>query len=340
MSKTILVTGGTGLLGAHLLYHLCSQGHMVKATKRASSSLDLVQKIFAYYQSADQSFLKNIEWQEVELDDVLALSEALEDVNYLYHCAATVSFNPRKRKQLTQNVEITSCVVNAALAAKVDKLVHVSSVAALGRAKQGSLIDESSQWTSSTENSVYAESKYWAELEVWRGMEEGLNAVIVNPCIILGPGPWSSGSTAIFGKVAKGFKFYTHGENAYVDARDVSRAMHLLMESTISHNRFVLAAENWSYRKMFGRIAKAIGAKEPTVLAKPWMGKIVWRIEKWRSFLLGSDPMITKETAKTAHQVNRYNGSKICEAVNFRYRGLEETVEDIAGFYKEEHKLS
>lgn len=326
------------MLGAHLLFELTSKGHKVTALYREGSDLDQVKKIFSYYADDAESHFSLINWVEADLLDVYGLAEAMEGVQQVYHCAALVSFDPKDAGQLIQvNPQITANVVNVSLEKGVKKLVHVSSVAALGRQKQGELIDEKTEWVESQQNSAYAKSKYLSELEVWRGTEEGLNAVIVNPSIILGPGKWEEGSAALFGRVAKGFKYYTNGVNAYVDARDVVKAMSTLMESDISAKRFVLVSENKTYRNIFDLIAKQLGAKPPTVHAKPWMGEIVWRLEVLRCRLFGGKPMITRETARTAHQMNYYDNTKVREKLGFEFRPVKETIADFAAFYKKEN---
>ncbi len=339
MEQTILVTGGTGMLGAHLLFELTSKGNPVNALFREGSDLDQVKKIFSYYTDDVEKHFALIHWVEADLMDVFRLSEAMEGMNMVYHCAALVSFAPQDADRLIEiNQQITANVVNISLEKGVKKLVHVSSVAALGRQKQGELISEKTEWVESKQNSAYAKSKYLSELEVWRGTEEGLNAVIVNPSIILGPGKWDEGSAALFGRVAKGFKYYTNGINAYVDARDVAKAMYMFMESDISSQRFVLVSENKTYRNIFDLIAKSLGVKPPSIHAKPWMGEIVWRLEVFRSRLFGSKPMVTKETAHTAHQMNYYDNTKVKEKLGFEFRPVEETIADFASFYRKDFK--
>lgn len=326
------------MLGAHLLLHLLQKNKKVKALCRKGSDREQVVTIFSYYTSEAQQLFNSIEWIETELEDVPELGEAMAGVDQVYHCAAKVSFDPKDAEELIQkNPEITANVMNTAKAAGVNKMVHVSSVAALGRQKQGETIDEKTEWVESKHNSAYAKSKYLSELEAWRASEEGLNVVIVNPSIILGPAKWDEGSAALFGRVAKGFKYYTHGVNAYVDARDVARAMVQLMESDITAERFVLVSENKSYKEVFDTIAGNLEAKKPSVHAKPWMGEIVWRTEAMRTSLMGGTPMVTRETARTAHQMNYYSSEKAEKKLGFQFRPVEETIKDIAGFYQKDH---
>mgnify|MGYP000680324584 FL=1 len=336
--KTHTVTGATGLLGAHLVVHLLQQQKQVRVVHRASSQLGILKKVLGYYHPKVQEQFDKIEFAEADLLDLPALEQALQGTDYLYHCAAVVSFAPAdKARMLDENPTGTANLVNLALHLGIKKLMHVSSVAALGRKEGQQHFDEESHWVESKNNSAYAKSKYLAELEVWRAHEEGLNLVIVNPSIIIGPGPWQSGSAALFSRIAQGFKFYTQGVNAYVDARDVAAIMEQLMHSEIDGERFVVAAENWTYQKFFASVAHALGVKAPSIEVKPWMSNLAWRIEKLKSWLTGKKPMITKETASTALQACYYENQKVRQALNFEFRPLEQSVQEIAAFYKKDH---
>lgn len=336
MKKIVLVTGGTGLLGAHLLYRLTNGGQPVRAVYRNPARLELTRRIFGYYTDEVETLWQKIDWVQLDLEDVTAVWQAIKGVQQVYHCAALVSFDAADTERLWEvNLTTTANVVNACLEQGVGKLLHVSSVAALGRGTEKKVIDENSHWTDSEANTAYAKSKYQSELEVWRATQEGLPAVIVNPSIILGPGDWKRGSGKLFHTIDSGFKFYTRGVNAYVDVRDVARAMTELMHSDISNERFVLAAENLEYKEIFELIAKELGVKAPTIHAKPWMGNVVWRLEKLRS-LFGGTANVTRETAHTAHQVNRYSSEKITERIGFQFTALEESVRDFAKLYRKE----
>lgn len=329
------------MLGAHLLFALTTGGKRVRATCRESSSKHQLEEIFNYYTNNPGELLDRIKWVEVDLLDVVALEAALDGIEQVFHCAALVSFNSGDAQLLQDmNIATTANVVNCCLEKRVQKLVHVSSVAALGRAVQGKEIAEDSAWVESRNNSPYARSKYLSELEVWRGIEEGLTAVIVNPGIILGPGNWKSGSSAVFHTVASGFKFYTEGVNGYVDARDVANAMILLMQSEVSRKRFVLVAENISYKNLFHQIAKSMNVSPPSIKAPRWMGELVWRIEGIKGFIRGKKPMVTRATARTAYQKNFYNGNSITESIDFEYRPLSETIQDFSNFYLMDKAIS
>lgn len=328
------------MVGAHLLYRLTSGGQAVRAVYRGQARWDLTRRIFSYYTDEVEKLWQKIEWVQLDLMDVPALSDALKSMQQVYHCAAMVSFDPSDREKLMEvNLTTTANVVNCCLEHRVEKLVHVSSVAALGREAGKKLIDEKSHWTDSEANSAYARSKYQSELEVWRGTQEGLNAAIVNPSIILGPGEWEDGSGKLFDTIGSGFKFYTHGVNAYVDVRDVARAMTDLMASDITDERFVLAPENREYKEVFEIIARELGVKGPSIHARPWMGNIVWRLEKLRTSIFGGTSNVTRETARTAHQTNRYNSDKIRKKLGFDFTPLETSVRDFTNFYKADKGL-
>lgn len=325
----ILVTGGTGLVGSHLLQALARDGKPVRAIKRASSDLEMVRRVFDLYSPEPQKDFSLIEWVEADLVDIFSLEDAMEGVEEVYHCAAIVSFLPGDRNKLLQaNTAGTANLVNAALEKKIRKLCHVSSIAALGRPEsQSDLIDESLVWKTSRNNSNYAISKYGAEREVWRGTAEGLDAVIVNPGIILGVAGKSQGSSRIFNTVWEGLRFYTSGKNGFVDVRDVVRVMILLMNSDIRNERFILNGDNVEYKKLFELIASAFGKSAPSVRVNPMLSGLAWRVEKLRSTISGVKPLITRETARTAVQHNEYSNEKIRKELGFEFTPIEETVQ-------------
>jgi dihydroflavonol-4-reductase len=324
----ILVTGGTGLVGSHLLQALARDGKPVRAIKRASGDIGMVRKVFDLYSPEPEKDFSLIEWVEAYLMDIFSLEDAMEGVEEVYHCAAVVSFLPGDRKKLLQvNTVGTANIVNTALEKKIRKLCHVSSIAALGRPEnQSDLIDEKLVWKASKNNSNYAVSKYGAEREVWRGTAEGLDAVIVNPSIILGVAGPGQGSSRIFNAVWEGLKFYPLGKNGFVDVRDVVRAMILLMNSDIRNERFILNADNIEYKTLFDLMAAAMSKPGPSVKVSPLVSGLAWRIEKLRSMITGVKPLITRETARTAVQQNRYSNEKIRKELGFEFTPIEETV--------------
>ncbi|MEO6759681.1 MAG: SDR family NAD(P)-dependent oxidoreductase, partial [Saprospiraceae bacterium] len=251
----ILVTGGTGFLGSYLLRMLAKRGLRVRATRRSGSPDDLVKELEG-----------QVEWVEADVTDVLGLETAFEGVTHVFHCAAMVSFHPRDVRRMMQiNVEGTANVVNLALAHQVKKLVHVSSIASLGRTKERPQLDESAKWVTSKANSQYAISKYLSEQEVWRGQAEGLPTAIVNPAIILGSGFWDQGSARFFSQVDGGLKFAPIGRSGFVDVRDVAAFMIRLMEREVSGERYILNAENMEFARFFGLVASSLQAKPPFI---------------------------------------------------------------------------
>lgn len=323
----IFVTGASGLVGSHLIQSLLTKGKKVRALYR--------QAVPVFAGSAQ------CEWIQGDILDPIGLTEALAGVDYVYHCAAIVSFAPgAAAKMLQSNVDGTANVVNACLEQKVKKLVFVSSVAALGRIRETEAIDESMHWTPETSNSVYGQSKYLAELEVWRAMEEGLPMAIVNPVIILGAGDWNNGSSGIFKSAYNEFPWYTNGMSGFVDVLDVVDAMQLIMESNIIGQRYILSAENLPYRTLFNTIAKAFNKRPPYKKVTPLLAAIVWRLEALKGIITGKAPLLTKETAATAQAIVRFSNQKFLNAFpTFRYRKIEDTVERVVSELKQIHQL-
>lgn len=331
------VSGATGLVGSHLVYALLKEGKRVRALHRASSDKSLLARVFGYYGDKLKDFQQHLEWCEADLLDPIDVREAMLGTAVFYHTAALVSFDPRDREALIEgNRKMTEQVVNEALHQNVERFLHVSSVAALGRKPDQKQFDEDSHWVNSKLNSNYAKGKYGAEMEVWRGIEEGLSAAIINPCIILGPGTWNGGSAAIFKNIAEGFKFYTRGVNAYVDVRDVVKALLLLAQSE-SKERYLIAAENRSYLSVFTTIAKNLKVAPPSLEVKPWLTGIAWRWEALKSRIFGGRPLISKETARTALEVFHYKNDKAKKELGMSFRDLDESIAFIAQCYLKEH---
>jgi dihydroflavonol-4-reductase len=317
----ILVTGGAGLLGNELITQLLAQGKQVRAIYNKTPLADF--------------HAANLEQVQCNILDVVGLEEAMQGIEQVYHCAAIVTFNPKRKMEMFKiNIEGTANVVNSALEANVKKMVYVSSVAALGRIREDETINETMNWTEETSNSNYGQSKYLAELEVWRGIGEGLNAVMVNPVVILGAGNWNGGSSQIFKNVYNEFPWYAEGTTGFVDVRDVVQAMLQLMESDITAQRFIISAENKSFRDLFNLIAKAFGKKPPHKKVTPLIGAVVWRLEAIKSWFSKKDPLITKETAKTAMAKVNFDNSKLKKYLpGFKYRKIEDTVNDTCALF-------
>jgi len=322
----VLVTGANGLVGSHLITTLLAQGKQVKAL---------------YHTSRANINHQNLTWQQGDILDIVALEEVFSGIEQVYHCAAIVSFYPKEKYVLHKtNVEGTANVVNACLEAGVKKLLYVSSVATLGRAGISEPISERNKWVDGNHNSEYAKSKYLAEMEVWRGIGEGLDAVIINPSIILGCSDWTKGSAAIFKNAYNEFPWYTIGTNGFVDVHDVVTVMVSLMASNISAQRFVVSSHNLSYQALFTSIAEAFHKKPPYKLVTPFLAEIVWRIEYLKAKFTGGKPLLTKETARTAQQNISYNNSKLLKALpDFKYTAISTSIKRICKEFVEMYKL-
>lgn len=319
----ILVTGGSGLLGAELIMQLLARGEEVIATFNRTP-LPIV---------ASHAFRQ----VECNILDIVGLEEIMIGVEQVYHSAAIVSYEPSRKKELFKtNIEGTANVVNAALHAGVQKLVHVSSVAALGREKNTAIVEETMNWTEETGSSNYGQSKYFGELEVWRGIGEGLNAIIVNPAVILGSGDWNSGSSQIFKTAYNEFPWYTEGVTGFVDVGDVAKVMIALMESNINGERFIISAENKSYHQIFDLMAGAFGKRKPHKKVTPFLAKIVWRVEALKTFFTGQKSLLTRETAINALAIAYFNNSKLKRFLpGFEYKKIEDTIKNCCAAFQQ-----
>jgi len=334
----ILVTGGTGLVGAHLLYELTNSGNRVKALRRQESNTKWVKKIFSYYTTQVDELFAQIEWVEGDILDYLSLEEALKGITSIYHCAAIVSFHGDDHDiMLNNNVKGTGNLIDAAIHNGVKQFCHISSIAALGKTQDGSEINEETYWTPSKRKSGYSLSKFFSEMEVWRGIEEGLDAVIVNPSIIMGPGNWDIGSPKLFQSIWKGLNYYTKGISGFVDVRDVVKAMIMLMDESqfeqVKNQRFILNAGNMSYQDFFNKIADGLNKPRPRSFASDIKLQIAWRMAKTASFFTGKRPIITREAVFGTNQKNQYSGEKITRSTGFQYRSLGSSIIDIAEIF-------
>ena len=323
----ILITGATGLVGSHLIQQLVKTDSPVRALYRKEIPLN--------------EFGTKVDWVKGDILDIFSLEDAMQGVKQVYHCAAIVSFNPSKIKSLQKtNIEGTANIVNACINTGVKKLLFVSSVAALGRIREDKPIDESMSWTPETSNSEYGKTKYLAELEVWRGMGEGLDVAVVNPVIILGSGDWTSGSSAIFKSAYDEFPWYTSGMSGFVDVNDVVNAMIIIMQSTISGERFIISGADAFYKDIFEMMAKYFNKKVAHKKVTPFLANIVWRLEAIKAKFTGKDPLLTKETAKTAQARVSFNNGKLFHFFpDFKYTDMEKSIERICGELKLKYNL-
>jgi dihydroflavonol-4-reductase len=333
----ILVTGGTGLLGSYLLHSLVSDGIEVRALKRAKSSLKTTQRIFGYMSVNPKQLFEKIHWVDGDLLDMHSISDALEGVDQVYHCAAIVSFDPREKAQIIQsNIDGTANLVNASIEHGVRKFCHVSSIAVLGRADNDGFTDENSQWKPSNNNSTYAISKYGAEREVWRGAEEGLNVVVVIPSVILGAGEPTKSTVRFFHAIRKHSRFYTEGMNGYVDVRDVVMAMRKLMASSVINKRFIVNSQNLTYRELFTEVAEHCKTTNPQIRIPGFVLSMAWRIEKLRSIIRHKPPLVTRETVRSSLNTYRYSSDAIKKELNIEFIPIRQTIDEMCEFMKDE----
>ncbi len=327
----ILVTGGTGLVGSHLLYHLLLENDSVRAIHQQNSDLNAVKRVFQFYGPDAENLFNKIRWVEASLNDIPELEKAFENVKYVYHCAAIISFASKDYQKMRRvNIYGTTNIVNLCISNQVEKLCFVSSVAAIENGIEGELMDETDNWNNATDKSDYAITKYGAEMEVWRASQEGIPVVIVNPGVILGSGFWQKGSGRLFSNVQKGLKFYTEGVTGFVGVQDVVKIMILLMSSTISNQRFVIISENISYKNILFMIADALGKQRPKIKISKFISSCMWRIEFLRSKITLSDPLLTKYTAKSALSNHPYTAEKIKNELDFEFEPINSCVEKIA----------
>ncbi|NOZ46584.1 MAG: NAD-dependent epimerase/dehydratase family protein [Chlorobi bacterium] len=331
----ILVTGGTGLVGAHLLFFLTERDEKIRAIYRTEESIKKTKKIFGFYTERVQEKIDSIEWIKADITDIIALTEVFKDIKTVYHCAAMVSFVKRDKEKLYNNNVIgTTNIVNLCLENKVKMLCHVSSVASLQKTNNTETVTESTEFDLDRKHSGYALSKHYSEVEVWRGIAEGLNAVIINPSVILGPGEWNSGAGEIFSKIDKGMKFYTEGVTGFVDVKDVCKIMIMLVDKNITNNRFIVNRDNYSYKHIFYEIARQLEKTPPTIKANLVIASVAWRMELLRSFITGKRPVITKDSIKSAFSTTRYSNKKIQEELKIDFIPVEQSIKFIVSCYK------
>jgi len=333
----ILLTGGTGLLGSHLLLSLVREHKELIALKRPSSDLEEVRRVFGYHTDGEDELselFSRIKWVDSDLLNQVDMEQVLQGVEQVYHCAAMVSFQPRdRRKMIRFNTDSTACVVNACLAAGVKKLLHVSSTSAIGRSPEGLPATESLIWSHTKKSTGYSESKFRSEMEVWRGMEEGLKAVIVNPSIILGTGFWERGSSSMFSRVAGGLKYATSGITGYVGVQDVVAAMIRLMNSDISGERFIISEGDYSVAEVFGMIGESLGISRNLKLASPSLLLSLSRLDSIAALFRGSR-LFTAEHIRAAFEVTHYSSEKVKAAIDMKFIPLEKVIGEVAEHYR------
>ena len=328
----ILVTGATGLVGGNLLWYLLQENERVIAIRRASSNMDALRNIFSFYTSEPDKFLGRIDWKLADVLNPNSIREAMCEVTIIYHCAAIVSLDNNTDTILDTNIIGTRNIVEAALHANIQKLCFVSSIAACGREENKHEIDENSVWTDGPNRSLYSRSKYYSEQEVWKGIQQGLNAVIVNPGVILGVSGNTSGSSQLFSQVRKGLLFYTNGGTGYVNVQDVVKAMIQLTNSEISGERFVLVSENCSNKDILCWMADGFGKHRPYIP----IGRKILGVIGFISEILGKifrfHPLIDRGTARSATNREYYSSLKIENRINFQFTPIEKCISDVCKF--------
>ena len=322
----ILVTGGTGFLGAYIIKNLVEKGHAVRAIRRSAKAPFFI----------DSAIWEKVEWVDGDVLDVVSLSDAMQGIDSVVHSAAVVSFTREKRKEMYKvNIEGTENVVNIALESGVRRLLHVSSVAALGRTTNASTVTEEKRWEDNKNNTHYAITKHHAELHAWRGIAEGLEGVIINPSTILGYGNWHQSSGAIFKNSYKSFPWYTKGVNGFVGVEDVADAAVRLLLSDLNERRFIVNAENRSFESLLTKLAEGFGKKPPHRYANRTMSEVAWRMEGLKAFFTGSKPFLSKETAKVAHSQTSFDNMALLNALpGFRFTPLDAVIEKACAQYQ------
>lgn len=323
----ILVTGGTGLVGSHLLFKLTQKGHRVRAIYRNQKKIESVKHVFSYYTENIESSFSKIEWVEGDITDIPKLTEAFKGITQVYHCAAFISFDPNYYHSLRQiNIEGTANVVNLCISNNIEKLCYVSSIAAIGIEPSNKLITEESPWNKDEDHSVYAITKYGAEMEVWRGCQEGLDVVIVNPGVIIGSGFWRFGSGSFFKRIYKGLKYYTTGTTGYVDVEDVVNIMILIMESNIKNERYIVIAENLTFQSFFTKIANTLHVEPPKKKASPFLLQIAWRMDWLRSKLKGKHRRLVRHSVNSIQSITNYDNSKVKQDLNYTFNSVDSAI--------------
>lgn len=333
----ILVTGGTGLVGSHLLCQLALKHSQIRAIYRNQASLNRVKNVFSFYFDKPDLLFNKIEWVAASIEDLPSLTGAFADVDLVYHCAALISFNADDYKQMRRtNITGTANMINLSIDFKIKKFCYVSSIATLEDSPKGIEVTEENGWNGS-ENKCYAITKYGAEQEVWRGSQEGLEVVIVNPGVIIGPGFWESGSGKLFTTINKGFKFYTLGVTGFVGVYDVVKSMILLMESNLSLERYILVSENLNFKQVFDAIADALKVKKPSIRITKWFSLLVWRLDAVKSFITRKPSLFTRETANSSQHKTYYSSDKIKKALAFEFEPIDRVIKKTAQLFLKNH---
>ncbi len=330
----ILVTGGTGLVGAHLLYQLSMEDTPIVAIHRSTSDLNAVKRVFSYYTADFKPLFDKITWKVADVNDIPSLQKAFVGITQVYHSAAVISFNKKDDELLRKvNIEGTANMVNIAIDSNIKKFCFVSSVASIGKFKTQLEVTEENDWNSEDANNGYAISKFGAENEVWRGSQEGLDVIIVNPGVILGAGFWRNGSGKIFDSVYKGFKYYTEGITGYVGVQDVVEIMLVLMKSNLKNERYILVAENQSFKEVVFAIADEFKIQRPTIKITLILRELAWRIASIKALFTQKSAFISKESIRASNRLTYYSNKKITSSIDYKFASIEETIKKTCAYY-------
>ena len=331
----IFLTGGTGLIGSYILMMLMQEKKQVRALRRSSSNLSTCKKIFSYYQLSN--LFSEIIWCEGDINDIPSLEENMKDCDIVIHAAALVSFQKSDLESLKKiNIEGTANVMNVALSYNYKRCIYISSVSTFSRDSNDLEVNEESYFRSDKNVSNYAFSKYYAEQEVWRASSEGLDVIILNPSIVLGPGNWDKGSSKIFQRIYNGLKFYSTGSSGYIDVYDVAKITMLFLENKIKNERFLLNGTNISYKNAFNKIADEFGVKRATIKVTPFLKELAWRLDSIKSFVTGRPSLLTKETANSAMKNVSYSSSKVKKTLDYEFIPFDVTIKKYCSFFKNE----
>jgi len=334
----ILVTGATGLVGGHLIWHLLQQNITVTAVKRPTSNLEPLRKIFGFYTPHVDAFIRRIQWRDADICNEKLVSEALLGIETVYHCAAVVSLNNGGNDLIATNVNGTANIVNAALRNNVKRFCFVSSIAACGHTTGEDLITESTKVENIENRAAYSRSKYYSEQEVWKGIRAGLNAVIVNPGVILGFSGTDKGSSELFARVRKGLPFYTLGGSGYVDVQDVAKIMIELTNSTVVAERYILVVENCSNKDILTWMADGYDKKKPSICINKKTLLAIGSISEMLGKIFGFNPTLDRSMARSASNRAYYSNAKIINELKYKFNPIEKCIQEICDFDKKSQK--
>lgn len=334
MKRKILITGGTGLVGSHLLLILSNHSELeLFASKRATSDLNIVKRLFDWHNNPN---FDQVQWKTADLEIDQWHDIENEHFDEIIHTAAVVSFNPKDFDLMHKvNINATENLLSFAKRTSVRKFGFISSITSLGRVAGESVYTENSAWQDNAVNSEYSKTKYRSEQFVLAANSDDLNTYIVNPGVILGPCDWNKSSGTFFRTGAKGMKFYTKGQNGFVDVNDVAKGILTVMEKGNPGERHILVGENISYKKVFELLTQGFGSTIPTIYANKLLTDIGWRLDKLISSLKKTEPTLTKESARTSHGFHTYDNNKVQQQLGFQFTPIEASIKQSIPYFKQ-----